>query len=169
MWEPRGRSARSLGAGVTDSSRRYEEAERAPDSSGRGSDEPAAPPAAAAWIVGIVGLAMAGAIVLRLLIPADMDPTVFLAFGEDSTAQTEYARRFLDHVATRPEAGHDGKYFFVLANDPWLLHPDHNAVVLDRPAYRAERILYPMLASGFGSFPPAVVVWSLLITNIVCF
>jgi hypothetical protein len=117
-------------------------------------------------IVGVVGLAIAVGIVLRLLIPAGMDPTIFLALGEDSTAQTRYAERLLGHVETRDNLGHDGKYFFIQANDPWLLDPQENARYLDRPIYRAQRMLYPMIAGALGMFPPGAVVWSMLITNV---
>jgi hypothetical protein len=122
---------------------------------------------ASAWLIGIAALAIGVVIALRLMIPNDMDPTVFLALGEESQAQTEYAGRLLGEVATRRELGHDGRFFFPQANDPWYLEPEVHAVVLDRPIYRAQRMLFPVLAGGFGLFPPSVVVWSMLVTNLV--
>ncbi|MCD6022578.1 MAG: hypothetical protein K0R20_2288 [Actinomycetia bacterium] len=119
------------------------------------------------WVVGAAGLAIGGLIALRLLIPSGMDPTVFLALGDDSPVQTNYAQRFLDEVRTRRDLGHDGRFFFVQANDPWLLQPDENAAVLDRPVYRSQRMLFPLIAGGLGAFPPGVVVWSMLITNLL--
>lgn len=119
------------------------------------------------WVVGVAGLAIGVVIALRLLIPNGMDPTVFLALGDDSPVQTNYARRLLDDVRTRRDLGHDGRFFFAQANDPWLLRPDVNAAVLDRPVYRSQRMLFPLIAGGLGSFPPGVVVWSMLITNLL--
>jgi len=96
-----------------------------------------------------------------------MDVTTFLSLGHDAVEQTEYARRLLGDVATRPDLGHDGKYFFAQANDPLYLQPDRHAAFLDRPLYRAQRMLFPLIAGGFGLFPPGVVVWSMLVTNLL--
>ena len=122
---------------------------------------------AQAWIVGIVGLLIGTVFVLRILIPNGMDPTTFLTLGDNAPVQTEYARRLLGDVATRPNFGHDGKFFFAQANDPWYLQPERHAVVLDRPFYRGHRMLFPMIAGGFGLFPPGVIVWSMLVTNLL--
>lgn len=121
----------------------------------------------AAWVVGVIGFLLGLGIVLRLLVPGHMDPTMFLAVGQDTPIQKHYAERLLGTVDTRPGAGHDGKFFFAQANDPWYLDPAQHAAVLDRPLYRGERMLYPMIAGGFGAFPPGVVVWTLLITNVL--
>lgn len=122
---------------------------------------------AQAWIVGIVGLAISCVVVLRILIPNGMDPTTFLTLGDKAPEQTEYARRLLGDVATRPNLGHDGRFFFAQSNDPLYLHPERHAAFLDRPLYRAQRMLFPLIAGGFGLFPPGVVVWSMLVTNLL--
>jgi hypothetical protein len=70
-------------------------------------------------------------------------------------------------VAAAPELGHDGRFFFVLANDPWLLDPGEHAVFLDNPPYRAQRMLYPMLAGLFGLASPSQIVWGLVVFNIL--
>ena len=122
---------------------------------------------APAWLVGVAGLAISVGIALRVLIPYGMDPTIFLALGEDAPVQTVYAQHLLGAVNVRPGGGHDGKYFFAQANDPWYLEPELHAAVLDRPAYRGQRMLFPLIAGGFGFFPPAVIVWSMLVTNLL--
>jgi hypothetical protein len=119
-----------------------------------------------AWVVGGAGLLIAIGVVLQILIPNHMDPTVFLAFGEDSPVHERYARELLGDVITRPR-GHDGKFFFIQANDPWYLAPERNAFLLDRPLYRGQRMLYPLIASGFGLFPPLAIAWGMLLTNVV--
>jgi hypothetical protein len=119
-----------------------------------------------AWVIGLGGLALALAMALRLLIPNGMDPTVFLVLGDESSTQTEYAQALLGQVTTRPGFGHDGKFFFVQANDPWFLEPAQTARLLVHPIYRGERMLYPTIAGGFGLLPPGAIVWSMLMTNI---
>jgi len=96
-----------------------------------------------------------------------LNPTVFVAVGEEDLEIREYAERLLDDVVLRPELGHDGRFFFVQANDPWLLDPEDNAEILDRPVYRAQRMAYPVLASAGGLLPPGGVVWGMLIVNVL--
>jgi len=118
--------------------------------------------------VGSVALVLATVAAIRLLAVSGWDPTAFTAFGEDSVEITSYAEEKLGReVRTRVLQGHDGKFFFVLANDPLLLEPDENAAVLDRQRYRSQRILYPLLAGGAGILPPGVVVWALIGINVV--
>jgi hypothetical protein len=126
-----------------------------------------APRSAPVWVVGLVGFAISVAIVSPALIRSGFDPTIFLALGDQKPIQTAYARRLLGDVTTRPNFGHDGKFFFVQANDPWYRDPGQHASVIDRPIYRGQRMLYPMMAGGFGLFPPGVVAWSMLVTNLV--
>lgn len=120
-----------------------------------------------AWPVGLAGLAFGVLLALRVLVVNGMDPTIFVAFGEDAPIQTAYGRELLGDVTLRHGFGHDGKFFFAQANDPWYLEPERNAVILDRPIYRAQRMLYPLVAGGFGLFPPGAVVWAMLITNVL--
>jgi len=98
---------------------------------------------------------------------AGWDPTVFVGFGEDAVAITEYATERLGAIELRPVQGHDGKFFFVQANDPWVTQPTDNAAILDHPIYRSQRMLYPVLAGGFGLFGPTAVTWGLLVVNIL--
>jgi hypothetical protein len=120
-----------------------------------------------ALVVGAAGLLVGILYALRLLIPSGFDPTVFVAFGEDASAQTTYAERLVGPVHERPLQGHDGKFFFIQANDPWYLDGDQHAVFLDRPVYRGQRMLYPQLASVFGLLSPNGVIWGLLVVNVV--
>lgn len=118
--------------------------------------------------IAVVALFIGVLAAVRLLAVFDWDPTVFTAFGEDATATTAYAEERLDReVLTRPRQGHDGKFFFVQAHDPWLGSPEENAEILDRPIYRAQRMFYPVLAGGAGLFPSEMIVWALPIVNVV--
>lgn len=118
--------------------------------------------------VAVAALVISSLAALRLLVVFDMDPTAFTAFGTEAPETTDYAEEKLGReVLTRPPLGHDGKFFFVQANDPWLLNPEKNAEILDRPAYRSQRMLYPVLAGGFGLFPAEVIVWALPMVNVI--
>lgn len=121
----------------------------------------------AIWCVALVGILLSMLFTVRALAGADWDPTMFVAFGEDATPTTEFAEERLGDVFLRAGQGHDGKFFFVQANDPWVLDPDTNAQALDRPLYRSQRMLYPLLAGGFGLFGPGTIVWALLVVNLV--
>ncbi len=121
----------------------------------------------AAALVGLVGLAFSSLLALRVLASSDWDPTTFIAFGEGATPTREYAEERLGEITMRPREGHDGKFFFVQANDPWVLNPVDNAEVLDRPLYRSQRMIYPVLAGGAGLFGPEAIVWGMLVVNLV--
>jgi hypothetical protein len=102
-----------------------------------------------AWLVGIVALGLVAGACTWVLSRVDWDATVFIGFGEDAPATRAYAEDRLGTVYLRGDQGHDGKFFFIQANDPWVLAPENNAAVLDRPLYRSQRMLYPVLA-GLG-------------------
>ena len=118
-------------------------------------------------LVGLVAVAFSSLIAIRVLSQVEWDATIFIAFGEEAMPTREYAEERLGEVYLRPEQGHDGKFFYVQANDPLVLDPDENAMVLDRPLYRSQRMLYPVAAGGFGLLGPEAIVWSMLVVNLV--
>jgi hypothetical protein len=117
----------------------------------------------------MIALAFASTLVARSLAQVDWDPTLYTAFGEEALSTRQYAEERLGEVYLRRAQGHDGKFFFVQANDPWVLDSEQNAEVFDRPLYRSQRMLYPVLAGGLGLFSPEVIVWSLIVVNILAF
>jgi hypothetical protein len=119
------------------------------------------------WKVGAAGALIALAYVSWILLQSNWDPTSMLAVGEEATVQLAYTERVLGReVEARPHLGHDGKFFFVQAMDPWLMNPADHGATLDSPVYRSQRVLYPLLAGGFGLMPPDGIVWSLILLNI---
>ena len=106
-------------------------------------------------------------IAFRIYQDNDSDITSFVAFGEDDPVSADYGRERLGEVFLRSELGHDGKFFFIQANDPFLLDPEANASYLDDPVYRAQRMLYPVLAGAGGAASPEVIVWLMLLINLV--
>lgn len=120
-----------------------------------------------AIVVGLVAMALSSLMAVRVLSEVGWDPTIFVAFGEEATPTREYAEDRLGDVFLRPAQGHDGKFFFVQANDPWVVDPESNAQVLDRPLYRSQRMLYPVLAGGAGLLDPRAIVWAMLLVNLI--
>jgi hypothetical protein len=117
-------------------------------------------------VVGVVALVLASLFVLSQFSKFDWDPTHFVAFGEEATEIRAYAEDRLGVVRLRQHLGHDGRFFFVQANDPWILNPEENAYLLDRPLYRSQRMLYPTVAGGFGLLGPEGIVWAMLLVNL---
>lgn len=120
-----------------------------------------------AVLAGLVAVLFSSLIAVRVLSESDWDPTVFVAFGEEAAPTREYAEERLGDVYLRRAQGHDGKFFFVQSNDPLVLDPEENAKVLDRPLYRSQRMLYPVLAGGGGLFGPEAIVWAMLVVNLL--
>jgi hypothetical protein len=118
-------------------------------------------------LVGIVSIVATSLFAVNVLASLEWDPTIFVAFGEDAIPTREYAEERLGDVYLRILQGHDGKFFFVQSNDPWVINPQENASVLDRPLYRSQRMLYPILAGGGGLFGPETIVWAMLVVNIL--
>ena len=103
------------------------------------------------------------------LLGFDGDLTVLLKFGSDdpTAALTAHAEAVLNRDVTPTSGqGHDGKYFFLQALDPLYLSPDEHAVHLDRPEYRAQRMLFPLVAGLGGLLSPGAVLWSMPLVNI---
>lgn len=117
--------------------------------------------------VGLVAVALALLFSLWVLAAVKWDATVFVGFGGEATASRQYAEEKLGPVFLRGGQGHDGKYFFVQANDPWILEPTENIAVVDRPLYRSQRMFYPLLAGAGGAMSPGAIVWALLAINVV--
>jgi hypothetical protein len=113
------------------------------------------------------GLAVHVALVLVLLAGADWRPEWFVHLGSERIP-VHLARSVLGNDVLVPHLdGHDGRFFWVLARDPLLL--DGTTVVapnLDRPAYRAQRILYPAVAAPWRVFGERALLWGLLVTNL---
>ena len=62
----------------------------------------------------------------------------------------------------RGETGYDGQFTFALATDPWGSVDD-----LDQPAYRYQRILYPMLVRLLSLNNPELVPWMMILINLI--
>ena len=118
-------------------------------------------------VVGVTSFVLVSAFAVSELSDVDWEPSHFAAFGEEAREIRAYAEERLGSVVLRPQLGHDGRFFFVQANDPWVLEPEENALILDHPLYRTQRMFYPVVAGGLGFFGPDEIVWAMLVVNLV--
>jgi hypothetical protein len=103
---------------------------------------------------------------LRLVWPALLALAVGAAFaglrlaraGGDVEALAEIGTRFSEGDPSGTE-GYDGQFVLYMAKD---LDPESVAARLDRPAYRYQRILLPLLAKMAAFGDPDRVAWALL-------
>ncbi|MBN1993542.1 MAG: hypothetical protein JW953_12655 [Anaerolineae bacterium] len=89
--------------------------------------------------------------VLGVLIWNDGDPMAFVLLGT----------RF-SHADPLGSEGYDGQFAYQIA-----LHPLEAAPYLDKPAYRYQRILYPLTARLLAFGQPALIPWTLILVNIL--
>lgn len=120
-----------------------------------------------AIVMGLLGSLGAALLVGRLLAEHDFDPTATVKFATISPEQNAYAEELLGAIVVAPKAGHDGKFYFSQAMDPFYLEPDVHAVHLDRATYRAQRMAYPTLASLGGLLSAEATVWGLIVANVL--
>ena len=111
----------------------------------------------------IVGLLIATISLAR----GDGDPAALVKFGEERVARTAHAEAEMGReVVTLSDLGHDGQFFFIQALDPLHLDPGTHAALLDRPIYRSQRMLYPLIAGVGGVVPAVALPWTMLFTNL---
>lgn len=116
-----------------------------------------------------VGLAVHLAVSVGALSRNGWNPQWFVHFGDDYQGYPVAHHVFGDsHLAVRG-TGHDGQAFWLLARDPLLLGDDWEPNRhLDRPAYRAQRVAYPLCAAPwFQLGGERALLWGLLATNLV--
>ena len=94
-------------------------------------------------------------------------PAWFLHLGREFEPALDFARDKLGNdVAVPHVVGHDGKSFWVLAHDPLLTEGERVARLLDRPAYRAQRIAYPLVTWPWSLAGEQILLWGMIISNL---
>ena len=114
--------------------------------------------------VALIALATGGLIVARGIDAFGGNPGGFVKFGTEGAAIPHDGS--LGDVPLAPEAGHDGKFYFVQAHDPFLLQ-EQTVVLLHPPLYRAQRVLYPLLASPAALVNDRVLAWTMIGINLL--
>jgi hypothetical protein len=100
-------------------------------------------------VVAVVLLVYLGIVLSR----AQGDPLTFAQIGDG----------FVDG-APQGRPGYDGQFSFWLALDP---RPSAAATHFDVPAYRYQRILYPLVARLVALGQPALIPWALVLVNLL--
>jgi hypothetical protein len=63
--------------------------------------------------------------------------------------------------------GYDGQFFYRLSLRPWTHQRTEFGITLDEPAYRQQRIVYPLVSFVVARGRPAVTAWALVGWNLV--
>jgi hypothetical protein len=94
--------------------------------------------------------------------------------GGDPSRLVVAGDRFVDRAQApaglavlEDSTGYDGQFYYRLALDPWTDRETDFGVRLDRPAYRQQRILYPLTAHALARGQPAAVPAALAATNLL--
>lgn len=120
--------------------------------------------------LGLVALALGMIYASAELAPVGWDPAGVIGVGVEDSVRVEYTESaFGREIPLTETVGHDGRFFFIQAMDPLLLDPASHAANLDRPTYRAQRMLYPALAGLAGPAGPEAIAWAMIVVNVVAF
>lgn len=115
----------------------------------------------------LFGLAIHVVLSGLFLVRYDGNAQWFVHFGREGSVLPVARDVFGADLLIPHEDGHDGQAFWLLARDPLLL--DGTTVLepnLDRPGYRAQRILYPAVAAPWRLLGEQALTWGLLLTNL---
>ena len=115
----------------------------------------------------LTGCALVVVVQVGFLATHDWDPTAMLRVGADSRGLPVFERDF-GSVYPVPALGHDGKYFYLVARQPWFWRADADTLAgLHDPPYRYGRPLYPLLAGGFGTLDPWATLAGMLLVQVL--
>jgi len=116
--------------------------------------------------IGAVGILVGSLVACITLAIHGWDPAGPLMVGVDAPLRV-YVEERLGEIPLTTGTGHDGKYFFLQAHDPFLLDSTANAALMERPTYRSQRMLYPLIASAGSQLGEAGILWTMLLANVM--
>lgn len=117
-------------------------------------------PGAVVVVVAIAYLLFLGSYLLR----EDLDISSFIAAGDRFADVTETP----PGIAVRPDSvGYDGQFYYRLALEPFPEQATGFGIRLDSPAYRQQRILYPLLVHVLMAGRIELVPWLMVLINFV--
>ncbi len=118
-------------------------------------------------LLGIIGVLVSCFFVGRLLAEFDWNPTTTIKFGEVFPEQNAYAEVLLGAFVLSPDAGHDGKFYFSQAMDPFYFEPElTRSTWIDPPTGRRGCCIRPSPGVG-GILGPTATAWGLIIVNVL--
>ena len=95
---------------------------------------------------------------------ATWNPTVLVMAGKPVVEPDSLPAGF---AILAGQAGYDGQYYYRLALDPLTDRPIAHGIRLDLPAYRQQRILYPVLARVLARGQDELIPWTLIAVNFI--
>lgn len=110
----------------------------------------------------VTAVALAAFLALQLA-SVGGDATRFVVLGEKYADPSGLPVR----IAIAPGGGYDGQFYFRLALDPFTSERSAFGVTLDAPAWRQQRIVYPLVVWLFAGGSPERVVPLLIAVNSV--
>jgi hypothetical protein len=94
----------------------------------------------------------------------EWDPSRFIVAGD---AWVEAGATPSDIIVLPDSVGYDGEFYYRLALDPLPEERTKFGVTLDTPAYRNQRILYPVAARLLALGNARLIPWTLIATNLL--
>jgi len=91
------------------------------------------------------------------------DPSAFVVAGGTYTDAARLPPGL--HVLVPRADGYDGQWYYRLALDPWTAAVAGHGIRFDNPAYRQQRIVYPLLAWAVSFGRPALLPAALIAVN----
>ena len=101
--------------------------------------------------------------VLAVVLPVYLAVVLFQN-GLNPLALAQIGDGFVDGQPISTRTGYDGQFSYWLAIDP---SPAAAGTHFDVPAYRYQRILYPLLARWLAFGQPGLVPWTLIMVNLI--
>jgi hypothetical protein len=112
----------------------------------------------------ILAFALYAAFSAALLARFHFDPSVLVVAGDEFTNPAAAPKNL--HVAPQ-SSGYDGQFYYRLAIAPFSAQESVAGVHFDYPVYRAQRILYPILAYLVSGGRASAVPWSMIAVNLL--
>jgi len=120
-------------------------------------------------VLALFGTAITAGVMLRLNLAVDHDVVALITPGAESPAAGVIRHDFPTY-ALHQGVGHDGQAFYVIAREP--MHLRDAARWTDRPRYRLQRILLPVLAWSThpqgGGHGLVVSLWTWAAVGVLC-
>jgi hypothetical protein len=108
-------------------------------------------------------LAIYIAAIMPALLRHGFDPSIFVVAGD----QHVDAAQLPSPIYVRPNSdGYDGQFYYRLALAPFDLRQPFDGIKVDAPAYRMQRMVYPVLAWAISLGQPRLVPSALLLINL---
>ncbi|MEW6186941.1 MAG: AZOBR_p60025 family cell surface glycopolymer formation protein [Thermodesulfobacteriota bacterium] len=91
----------------------------------------------------------------------DKNITGFMVIGDYFKAPQIWTKKTLIH---QNSVGYDGQYYYYIAHDPFIQGGTYDHI--DFPAYRYQRIVYPLAVWAFSLGRPGLIPWMMVAVNL---